>query len=461
MEKVWKITKKSFLINNNQQNKKEKDKKVSEVKNILGMNFLIVMTKEQFINKLNDVKGIMLTDVKQFEYSINLKLEEINNMDWIWIKASFELNGLSKLILAIFIKIVLLLIAVAYFTIAERKVMAAIQRRRGPNVVGILGLGQPLADGAKLLVKEVLIPTRADNSIFLLAPIMILVLSILNWSLIPGGLWNTEECTNFYNSSETNITTWQNILEKWQVYQTSVSDITYGVLLILAISGLNVYGIIMAGWSSNSKYAFLGGLRSAAQMISYEVSLGLLLLPIILLAGSLNLTDIVMAQKRTVWFFLPLFPCAWMFFISILAETNRAPFDLPEAEAELVAGYNVEYSSIIFAMFFLGEYTNMLLMATIMVLFFFGGWLPIFGLEVNMIGFWLSLKILIFCHMYILIRAGLPRLRYDQLMELGWKVFLPLSLAYLLYVIGILYIFDGLPQVFEIYSEPHKEFLIF
>lgn len=364
--------------------------------------------------------------------------------------------------ISLLLKIVLLLLIVAYFTVAERKVMAAIQRRRGPNVVGILGIGQPLADGAKLIVKEVLIPTRSDSSIFLVAPIAVLILSILNWSIIPrgiqidsGDLISTQEWT-------------RNSFEYAYTIQSNVGDLSYGLLMLLAISGFNVYGIIMAGWSSNSKYAFLGGLRSAAQMISYEVSLGLLIIPVILLAGSLNLTDIVMAQNRTVWFFFPLLPCAWMFFISILAETNRAPFDLPEAEAELVAGYNVEYSSIIFAMFFLGEYANMLLMATIMVFFFFGGWLPVFNLSesltdnsniINLI--WLSLKILFFCHLYILIRAGLPRLRYDQLMELGWKIFLPLSLGYLLYIIGILYVFKGLPQFFELYIKPESEFLIF
>lgn len=452
MFKKKKIKKNLCLKENKTPIQRQNDEKVSEVQIFFGVS-VVGISNEWFKMQTN------IETSYDAEQIMNQHYEEITDFNWFWLKAILEVSCWSKLVLALVIKIILLLVAVAYFTVAERKVMAAIQRRRGPNVVGILGLGQPLADGAKLLVKEILIPTRADNSIFLLAPIMVLILSILNWSVIPGGFLETEELSDFYINNNENALV--NLSEKWELFETSVGDITYGVLLILAISGLNVYGIIMAGWSSNSKYAFLGGLRSAAQMISYEVSLGLLLLPIILLAGSLNLTDIVMAQKRTVWFFLPLFPCACMFFISILAETNRAPFDLPEAEAELVAGYNVEYSSIIFAMFFLGEYTNMLLMATIMVLFFFGGWLPMFGLEVNLIGFWLSLKILIFCHMYILIRAGLPRLRYDQLMELGWKVFLPLALGYLLYVIGMLYIFDGLPQIFEIYSQPHKEFLIF
>lgn len=366
----------------------------------------------------------------------------------------FAYQPLSILISAQLIKIILLLIAVAYFTIAERKVMASIQRRKGPNYVGIWGLLQPVADGAKLVFKELLIPTRSDSYIFLVAPIMILVLSMLNWSIIPT---NIDVFSVTVGSIESNlILTYANRLLP-NIKTSSVADISYGLLMILAISGFNVYGIIIAGWSSNSKYAFLGALRSAAQMISYEVSLGLLLLPVISLAGSLNFTDIVMAQSNTGWFVLPLLPCAIMFFISMLAETNRTPFDLPEAEAELVAGYNVEYSSIIFAMFFLGEYTNMLLMATIIVLLFFGGWLPIISILGFMPGFWLSIKVIIFCFFYILVRATLPRYRYDQLMEIGWKLFLPLSLGYLLFVVGVLFSFDALPQVFEIIPEDYKE----
>ena len=356
----------------------------------------------------------------------------------------------STLIGVQLIKIVLLLVAVAYFTIAERKVMAAIQRRKGPNVVGIWGLLQPFADGLKLIVKELLIPTRADSYIFLFAPIMILVLSILNWSLIPSSVGISTVVDQNLDSGFLGNIKFNN-----------VADITYGLLLILAISGFNVYGIIIAGWASNSKYAFLGSLRSAAQMISYEVSLGLLLLPVILLSGSLNFTDIVMAQQTTGWYFLPLFPCMVMFFISMLAETNRAPFDLPEAEAELVAGYNVEYSSIIFAMFFLGEYTNMLLMSAIIVLLFFGGWLPIISGLAFLPGLWFSIKVVLFCFIYILVRAGLPRYRYDQLMELGWKLFLPMSLGYLLLVIGVLFAYDGLPQVFEISPISYKELNLF
>lgn len=358
----------------------------------------------------------------------------------------------SQIFICSLLKIVCILIAVAYFTIAERKVMAAIQRRKGPNVVGFWGLLQPLADGAKLVFKELLIPTRANAIIFLVAPIMVLILSIISWSVIPSGI------TTQYNEQILFSANFQQLDLKLITQISTVADISYGVLFILAVSGLNVYGIIVAGWASNSKYAFLGSLRSAAQMISYEVSLGLLILPVILFSGSLNLTEIVNAQAKTGWYVLPLLPCAIMFFISMLAETNRAPFDLPEAEAELVAGYNVEYSSIIFAMFFLGEYSNMLMMATIMVLFFFGGWLPPFAL-LNFIpgNLWFSLKIVIFCFLFILVRASFPRYRYDQLMDLGWKVFLPLSLSYLVFVTGVLISFDSIPQVLEIQPEFYTE----
>lgn len=360
----------------------------------------------------------------------------------------------SQIFICSLLKIVCILIAVAYFTIAERKVMAAIQRRKGPNVVGFWGLLQPLADGAKLVFKELLIPTRANAIIFLIAPIMVLVLSIISWSVIPSGL------TSHYNEKMVAlfVSDFQQLNFKFITHNSTVADISYGVLFILAVSGLNVYGIIIAGWASNSKYAFLGSLRSAAQMISYEVSLGLLILPVILFSGSLNFTEIVTAQEKTGWFVLPLLPCAIMFFISMLAETNRAPFDLPEAEAELVAGYNVEYSSIIFAMFFLGEYSNMLMMATIMVLFFFGGWLPPLQILSFISGnLWFSLKIVIFCFLFILVRASFPRYRYDQLMDIGWKIFLPLSLSYLVFVTGVLITFDSIPQVLEIQPEYYTE----
>jgi len=339
--------------------------------------------------------------------------------------------------------------------------MAAIQRRKGPNVVGFWGLLQPLADGAKLIFKELLIPTRANATIFLVAPVMVLILSMISWSIIPSGI--SVESSTAASDTLTQIKSNFRTLDINNLIETSTTaDISYGVLFILAVSGLNVYGIIIAGWASNSKYAFLGALRSAAQMISYEVSLGLLILPVILLAGSLNLTEIVAAQERTVWFVFPLLPCAIMFFISMLAETNRAPFDLPEAEAELVAGYNVEYSSIIFAMFFLGEYSNMLLMATVIVLFFFGGWLsPIGFLSFIPGSVFFSIKVVIFCYLFILVRAAFPRYRYDQLMDIGWKTFLPLSLSYLVFITGVLVAFDGTPQVLEIEPKLYTEAFFF
>ena len=313
--------------------------------------------------------------------------------------------------------IVPLLLAVAFLTLAERKVMASMQRRKGPNVVGIFGLLQPLADGLKLLCKEPVLPSNANLFIFLLAPVLTFTLSLISWAVIPFG---------------------EGVV---------LSDLNLGVLYLFAISSLGVYGIITAGWSSNSKYAFLGCLRSAAQMVSYEVSLGLMIITVLLCVGSLNLSDIVTAQEE-IWFCVPLFPLCILFFISCLAETNRAPFDLPEAEAELVAGYNVEYSSLGFALFFLGEYANMILMSGMCVLLFFGGWLPPF--EITFLywipsGVWFGLKIVCFLFLYIWVRAAFPRYRYDQLMRLGWKVFLPLSLAWVVFVAGTLLAFDWLP----------------
>ena len=315
--------------------------------------------------------------------------------------------------------IVCLLIGVAYFTLAERKIMASMQRRKGPNVVGTLGLFQPLADGLKLLLKEPLIPQNSTPGLFLLAPVLTFLLSILGWAVIPFD----ETCV--------------------------LADINLGILYLFAVSSLGVYGILIAGWSSNSKYAFLGCLRSAAQMVSYEVSIGLILINLLLCTGSLNLHTIVLCQKD-VWFIFPLFPLFLLFFISCLAETNRAPFDLPEAEAELVAGYNVEYSSMAFALFFLGEYANMLLMSSLCVIFFLGGWLPPFEIEPFTFvpgSVWFSLKLLLFVFLYVWVRAAFPRYRYDQLMRLGWKVFLPLTLGWVLFVSGLLFAFDGLPPV--------------
>jgi NADH-quinone oxidoreductase subunit H len=324
-------------------------------------------------------------------------------------------------IISIIIKILTivlpLLISVAYFTLAERKIMGAIQRRKGPNVVGFLGLLQPLADGLKLFVKETILPSNANIFLFILAPILTFLLSLLGWAVIPFG---------------------KGIV---------LSDINLGILYLFAISSLAVYGIIIAGWASNSKYAFLGALRSAAQMVSYEVSIGFILLTVVLCAGSLNLTKIVEAQQE-MWYVFPLFPMAILFFISALAETNRHPFDLPEAEAELVSGYNVEYSAFGFALFFLGEYANMLLMSSLSTILFLGGWLAPFDLLIfNIIPgpIWFGLKISFFVILFIWIRAAFPRYRYDQLMHLGWKVFLPLSLSWLILTAGILLSFDWLP----------------
>lgn len=313
--------------------------------------------------------------------------------------------------------IVPLLVAVAYFTLAERKIIASMQRRKGPNVVGLFGLLQPLADGLKLLLKETILPSSANTIIFIIAPILTFMLSLVTWAVVPFGEGMV------------------------------IADINVGVLYILAISSLGVYGIITSGWSSNSKYAFLGGLRSAAQMVSYEVSIGLIIICVLLCAGSLNLTEIVHAQKG-VWFVVPLFPAAVMFFISGLAETNRAPFDLPEAEAELVAGYNVEYSAMGFALFFLGEYANILLFSSMTTVLFLGGWLPpldIFPFSWVPGAIWFGLKVMFMVFLFVWVRAAYPRYRYDQLMRLGWKVFLPLSLALVVFVAGLLLAFDWLP----------------
>nr|YP_004062172.1 NADH dehydrogenase subunit 1 [Gracilariophila oryzoides]ADR03188.1 NADH dehydrogenase subunit 1 [Gracilariophila oryzoides]APC24930.1 NADH dehydrogenase subunit 1 [Gracilariophila oryzoides] len=321
-----------------------------------------------------------------------------------------------SIIFKIIIIILPLLIAIAYMTLAERKVMAAIQRRKGPNIVGIFGLLQPLADALKLFVKETILPSSANLSMFILAPILTFILALIAWCVLPMG--------------------------EGMVY----SDINIGVLYLLAISSLGVYGIIISGWASNSKYAFLGALRSAAQMVSYEVSIGLILINVLLCAGSLNFTGIVLAQQK-IWYAIPLFPVLVMFYISILAETNRAPFDLPEAEAELVAGYNVEYSAMGFALFFLGEYANMILMCALTTILFLGGWLPISSLVIFYwipSTIWFGVKTTILLFGFIWIRSAFPRYRYDQLMRLGWKIFLPLSLGWVLLIAGILLSFNWL-----------------
>ena len=310
------------------------------------------------------------------------------------------------------------MIAVAYLTYFERKVIGAIQLRRGPNVVGIFGLLQPIADGLKLFLKETIIPTNANRGIFLLAPMLTFTLSLIAWAVIPFD---------------------QGLV---------LSNINIGILYLFAISSLGVYGILMAGWASNSRYAFLGALRSAAQMVSYEVSMGLVIITVLLCVGSLNLTEIVLAQKK-IWFVVPLLPMAVIFFISTLAETNRHPFDLPEAEAELVSGYNVEYSGITFALFFLGEYANMILMSGMTSILFLGGWLPLFDVApFNWLPgpFWFALKISFCLFIFIWVRATFPRFRYDQLMRLGWKVFLPISLLGVVVVSSVLLFFNLLPK---------------
>jgi NADH-quinone oxidoreductase subunit H len=316
--------------------------------------------------------------------------------------------------LKVLLIIIPLLISVAYFTLAERKILGAMQRRRGPNVVGVYGLLQPLSDGFKLLVKETVIPSNANKFIFIISPIITFVVSLMGWAIIP--------------------------FDKYSM----LAEINIGVLYLFAVSSLGVYGIIMSGWSSNSKYAFLGALRSAAQMVSYEVSIGFIIITIVTCCGSFNLQAIIDTQKN-IWFLIPFFPLFLMFFVSALAETNRHPFDLPEAEAELVSGYNVEYSAMGFALFSLGEYSNMLLMSALNVILFFGGWqVPAFLLIVPG-SVWFGLKICFFVILFIWMRGALPRYRYDQLMGLGWKVFLPISLGYVLLTVSILLSFNMLP----------------
>jgi NADH-quinone oxidoreductase subunit H len=330
---------------------------------------------------------------------------------------------LSTIIVFLLIAVPVLL-GVAFLTLAERKVLAAMQRRKGPNVVGFLGLLQPLADGVKLLFKEAILPATSNRIMFSMAPIAMFTISLLNWMVIPFG--------------ETIV----------------ASDLNFGVLYIFALSSLGVYGIILSGWASNSRYAFLGGLRSAAQMVSYEVSIGLILISVLLIAGTLNFVNIISFQEH-IWFVFPLFPLFIMFFISALAETNRPPFDLPEAEAELVAGYNVEYSASAFALFFLGEYANIIMMSSLCIILFFGGWISPFYyipflhyLDIfipTTLWFTLKTSFILFC--FIWVRAAFPRYRYDQLMRLGWKVFLPLSLGWVVFVSSLLVAFDWLPAV--------------
>jgi NADH-quinone oxidoreductase subunit H len=325
---------------------------------------------------------------------------------------------LTIMVLEILAIIVPLLVGVAYFTYAERKVLAWAQLRKGPNVVGPFGLLQPIADGLKLLLKETVVPSGANQVVFVLAPVITFVLALVAWAVIP--------------------------------FDTGVvlANINVGILYLFAISSLGVYGIIMAGWASNSKYAFLGALRSAAQMVSYEVSIGFVMVSVLLCTGSLNLSDIVLAQRH-VWFVIPLFPMAIIFFVSGLAETNRSPFDLVEGESELVAGYFVEYSAMTFALFYLGEYANMILVSAMTSILFLGGWLAPFGVApfTWIPGWiWFGLKIAFMCFCFLWVRATFPRYRYDQLMRLGWKVFLPFSLFWLVLTAGVLVATGWVPK---------------
>ena len=311
------------------------------------------------------------------------------------------------------------LVSVAMIVWLDRRVWAFVQKRQGPNVVGPFGLLQSLADALKYIFKEIIIPASSNKIIFILAPIITMTLALIAWAVIPFG--------------ENQV----------------LANINVGILYIFAVSSLGVYGIIMGGWASNSKYPFLGSIRSAAQMVSYEVSIGIIIINVLLCVGSLNLSDIVLAQQN-IWFVIPLFPMFVIFFISALAETNRPPFDLPEAEAELVAGYQTEYSGMMYAMFWLGEYANILLMCALGSILFLGGWLsPIDLYPFNLIpgAIWLILKILLLFVLFALVKAVVPRYRYDQLMRLGWKIFLPLSLIYVVLTASYLFYFNLLPTI--------------
>ena len=311
------------------------------------------------------------------------------------------------------------LVSVAMIVWLDRRVWAFVQKRQGPNVVGPFGLLQSLADALKYIFKEIIIPASSNKVIFVLAPIITMTLALIAWAVIPF--------------SEDQV----------------LANINVGILYIFAVSSLGVYGIIMGGWASNSKYPFLGAIRSAAQMVSYEVSIGIIIINVLLCVGSLNLNDIVIAQKN-MWFIVPLFPMFIIFFISSLAETNRPPFDLPEAEAELVAGYQTEYSGMMYAMFWLGEYANILLMCALGSILFLGGWLsPVDLYPFNLIpgAIWLILKILLLFILFALVKAIVPRYRYDQLMRLGWKIFLPFSLLYVVLTASYLFYFNLLPKI--------------
>ena len=328
------------------------------------------------------------------------------------------LQILAQEVYKIVFLLVPILVSVAMIVWLDRRVWGLVQKRKGPNVVGPFGLFQTIADALKYIFKEIIIPASANKVVFILAPIVTMTLALVAWAVIPMS---------------------ENLV---------LSDINVGILYLFAISSLGVYGIIMGGWASNSKYPFLGAIRSAAQMVSYEVSIGIIIINVLLCVGSLNLNDIVIAQKK-LWFVIPLFPMFVIFFISALAETNRPPFDLPEAEAELVAGYQTEYSGMMYAMFWLGEYANILLMCAMGSILFLGGWLPIIDIyPINLIPapIWMILKILFLFLLFALIKAIVPRYRYDQLMRLGWKIFLPFSLIYLVLTASFLFYFDKLPK---------------
>ena len=337
-------------------------------------------------------------------------------MDFV---VDFLVNNVVGQVILIFLEalalLVPLLIAVAFLTLAERKVMAAIQLRKGPNVVGPFGLLQPFADAIKMVMKETIIPAGSNRILFLLAPMLTFMLAMIAWAVIP-------------------------VNDGW-----AIADINVGILYLFAISSLGVYGIIIAGWASNSKYAFMGAMRSAAQMVSYEVSMGFVIVTVLICVGSLNLTDIVRAQER-IWFAIPLFPMFIIFFISALAETNRSPFDLPEGESEIVAGFFVEYSSMSFGLFFLGEYANMILMSAMTTILFLGGWYGPFGILPALGPLWFIGKVFFLLFVFIWVRATFPRFRYDQLMRLGWKVFLPFSLVWLVLTAGVLMACGWLPH---------------
>ena len=329
------------------------------------------------------------------------------------------LEILGQEVYKIIFLLVPILVSVAMIVWLDRRVWGLVQKRKGPNVVGPFGLFQTLADALKYIFKEIIIPASANKVVFVLAPIVTMTLALIAWAVIP--------------MSEDLV----------------LANINVGILYLFAISSLGVYGIIMGGWASNSKYPFLGAIRSAAQMVSYEVSIGIIIINVLLCVGSLNLNDIVIAQKE-LWYVIPLFPMFVIFFISSLAETNRPPFDLPEAEAELVAGYQTEYSGMMYAMFWLGEYANILLMCAMGSLLFLGGWLPlmdIYPLNIIPAPIWMILKILFLFLLFALIKAIVPRYRYDQLMRLGWKIFLPFSLTYLVLTASFLFYFDKLPKV--------------